>query len=68
MTRYEITIEGTVGPVVASAMEGFAVEPTAHGRSLLVGEVSDQAALYGFLDRLHDLHVEIFALRRLEVS
>jgi len=64
MERYEIVVDGRVGPIVASALEGFEVQPAAAGRTLLVGDVLDQAALHGFLHRLQDLHVEIVDVHR----
>jgi hypothetical protein len=36
------------------------------GRSRLVGDVIDQAALHGLLNRLYDLHVEIIDVHRLD--
>ena len=39
MTRYEITVEGTVGSVVVAALEGFEVVSAPAGRSRLVGDV-----------------------------
>jgi hypothetical protein len=66
MTRYEITVKGVVGPVLLSALEGFEVRPTGQGSSRLIGDVVDQAALHGFLNRLQDLRVEILDFRRVE--
>ena len=66
MTRYEITVDGTVGPVVAAALEGFEVRPATAGRSCLVGDVIDQAALQGALHRLHDLNVDIVDVHRVD--
>lgn len=65
MTRYEITVDGTVGPLVLGALEGFEEGPAAPGCSRLVGDVADQAALHGCLNRLHDLRVEILEMHRL---
>ena len=66
MTRYEITVAGTVGPVVGGAFEDCEVVPASHGRSRLVGDLVDQAALNGVLGRLQDLRVVILELRRVE--
>jgi hypothetical protein len=64
MTRYEIVVDGVVGPVLMTALEGFEACPAGPGRSRLIGDVFDQAALHGVLHRLRDLHVEIIELRR----
>jgi hypothetical protein len=66
MTRYEITVSGVVGPVLLSALEGFEVRPASPGSSCLIGDVVDQAALHGLLNRLQDLRVEILDFRRVE--
>lgn len=66
MTRYEITVEGQVGPLVTAALEGFQTRPAPPGRSCLVGEVVDQVALTGVLGRLQDLHVEICEVHRVD--
>ena len=66
MTRYEITVSGVVGPVLLSALEGFEVRPSNSGSSCLTGDVVDQAALHGLLNRLQDLRVEILDFRRVE--
>ena len=68
MTRYEITVAGTVGPVVRSAFEDCEVVPASHGRSCLVGDLVDQAALNGVLGRLQDLRVQILEFRLAEDS
>jgi hypothetical protein len=68
MARYEIVVDGVVGPVVMTALEGFEVHPDRPGRSRLVGQVLDQAALHGVLNRLRDLRVEIIDVRRVEDS
>lgn len=66
MTLYEITVDGVVGPVVLGALDGFQARTTEVGRSRLVGEVVDQAALHGVLERLADLHVDIVDVHRVE--
>jgi hypothetical protein len=64
--RYEIEVVGEVGPVLLQAMPGFRPAPAAQGRVRLVGELSDQAALGGLLQRLLDLQVELLAVERVE--
>ena len=66
MSQYEITVDGVVGPAVLSALEGFEATTTTVGRSRLVGEVVDQAALHGILERLEGLHVDIVDVHRVE--
>jgi hypothetical protein len=66
MERYEITVERAVGPLVLEALEGFEVVEIARGKSRLVGNVVDQAAFYGMLNRLQDLRLEIIDIHRLD--
>ena len=66
MSQYEITVDGVVGPVVLSALEGFEAQGATAGRSRLVGEVVDQAALHGILEHLAALHVDIVDVHRVE--
>jgi hypothetical protein len=65
-TRYEIVVDGTVGPMVTAALDGFEVVSATEGRSRLVGTVVDQAALQGALHRLHDLQVDIVDVHRVD--
>jgi len=56
-TRYRIAVRGRLTERLGSAFEGLALEP---GRELtvLVGEIRDQAHLYGVLDRVRNLGLE----------
>ncbi|WP_345206477.1 hypothetical protein [Fodinibacter luteus] len=64
MTRYEIVVEGEVGPLTAAAIEGFEARAD-EGRTHLVGDVVDQAAFHGLLNRCQDLRLEIVEIHRL---
>lgn len=68
MARYEITVDSAVGPLVLEALDGFEVAEMSRGRSRLVGDVVDQAALHGMLSRVQDLHLEIVDVHRLDGS
>lgn len=62
--RYEIRIKGRVSEETTFAFEGLAfdVRPV---ETVLHGEITDQAALYGLLDRVADLGLELIEVRRL---
>jgi hypothetical protein len=47
---------------LGSAFEGFSLEPGSE-QTVLVGEIRDQAHLYGVLDRVHSLGLELVSLR-----
>ena len=60
-TRYRITIRGRLTARLAAAFEGFALQP-GNDQSVLVGEIHDQAHLYGLLDRVRDLGLELISV------
>jgi len=64
MIVYDITVVGSVGPLVLSALEGFTSRPSGVGLSCLSGELPDQAALLGVLARLQDLSVKVVEVVR----
>jgi hypothetical protein len=63
--RYRITVRGRLSERFASAFDGKAVE--AAGRdTALVGDVRDQSQLFGLLDRVRDLGLDLRSME--EVS
>jgi hypothetical protein len=60
-TRYRIAVRGRLSGHLASAFDGFALEP-GNERSVLVGEIRDQAHLYGILDQVRDLGLELVSV------
>jgi len=63
-TRYEITIRGRLGDPLLAAFDGVTATSTAEG-TVLSGDIVDQAALFGVLDRIDALGLELLAVRRL---
>lgn len=57
-THVRISVRGRLSERFAAAFEGMALEPDGRN-SVLVGEVTDAAALYGVIDRLRDLGLEL---------
>ena len=62
-TRYRIAVRGRLSGRLASAFEGFALEP-GNEYSVLAGEIRDQAHLYGILDRVRDLGLELVSAEK----
>jgi len=52
---------------VASAFEGLTATPSAAG-TVICGELPDQAALFGVLDRIESLGLELLAVCRTEAG
>jgi len=62
--RYRIIVSGTLGETSRAAFEDLCVEPVGTNTGL-TGEL-DQAGLYGVLDRIQALGLELVALSRLD--
>jgi hypothetical protein len=65
MGCYRVTIRGRVGERLASAFAGMRIE-SGEGTTMLVGEVKDQADLYGLLNRLRDFGLELVRLEEVK--
>lgn len=63
--RYEIKLHGTLGQQWQTKFEGFELS-TAHGQTRIVGEVVDQAELYGLLRSIRDIGLPLLLLRRID--
>jgi hypothetical protein len=59
--RYRIVLRGRLGERFESAFDGMVLEP-GQGQSVLIGEVRDQAHLYGLLDQLRDFGIDLVAV------
>lgn len=60
---YEIRIRGLLGATLLGAFPGLHARP--HGtETVLTGALPDQAALYGVLDQIEALGLELVELRR----
>ena len=61
---YEIRIRGRLSEAMQTAFEEFEVS-TEPVETVLHGQVLDQAALYGLIDRIASLGLELVEIRRL---
>lgn len=61
--RYRITVRGGLGNASREAFEGFAI--VSDGAETTLIQDLDQAALYGALNRIQSLGLELIALTRL---
>jgi hypothetical protein len=59
--RYRISVRGRLTERLGSAFSGMTLEP-APGRTVLVGEIRDQSHLYGVLDRVRSLGLELISV------
>jgi hypothetical protein len=63
-TVYRIVVRSELSDRYAVAFEGMKME-TKHGETILTGEVIDQPHLYGILDRINGLGLELLSLQAL---
>jgi hypothetical protein len=61
-TMYQICIHGRVTERLGSALEGMRLNPGATD-TIFTGEIRDQSQLYGLLDRIRDLGLELVSVR-----
>jgi hypothetical protein len=60
-SRYRIVLRGRLSDHFAAAFDGMTLE-LGPGQTVLVGDVRDQAHLYGLLDRLRDFGIELLSV------
>ena len=61
-TRYKIVVRGEWGEHFAAGFEGMDLKAE-KGRTVLVGEVVDQAHLHGLLDRVRDFGLDLLSVK-----
>lgn len=59
--RYRVVVKGRLSERLGSTFEGMRLEPRP-GATALVGELTDQAHLYGILNRLRDFGIELLSV------
>jgi hypothetical protein len=64
-STYRITVRGRLSERFAAAFDGMAAE-SRNGETVLVGRLRDQAELYGVLNRLRDLGIELIRVEEAE--
>jgi hypothetical protein len=62
-TQYEITVRGRLSAALINAFDGLAARPSA-ANTVITGHIADQAALYGVLERIESLGLELLEVRR----
>jgi hypothetical protein len=62
---YEICFRGQLDERRARWFEGMTMERLPSGETRLTGPLPDQPALYGILNRIRDLGLELLSVRRL---
>ena len=60
--RMEIVVDRRVGPSLRAALGDYEVVDGADGRTTIVGVLVDQAQLFGLLDMLESLNIEVVSV------
>jgi hypothetical protein len=68
LTGYQIKVKGQLDPRWSEWFDGLAISHEADGSTILSGPVTDQAALYGILLKLHNLNLPLLSVSRVENS
>jgi hypothetical protein len=61
---YKIRIAGQLDACWSEWLDDLTITPLASGETLLSGPLADRSALYGVLDRLRDMNLEIVFLEK----
>lgn len=61
---YEIHVQGHLDERWFHRFEGLAITLTAGGETIITGAIVDQAALYGILNRIRDLGLDLLSVQR----
>lgn len=64
--QYEIRINCHLGDPWLDWFDGLTVTNLPNGEATLTGEIADQAALHGVLNRIRDCGLTLIAVNRLE--
>ena len=62
MRRYEIRVQGTLGPDWADWFDGMEIRQETGGQTVIAGPVVDQPALHGLLAKLRDLNLTLVSV------
>ncbi len=66
MPIYQIRLKEQLGQHWSSWFDGLAITIEANGETILTGEIIDQAALHGLLNKVRDLQLTLLAIYPLE--
>ena len=65
---YEIIIKGHLSESWVEWFEGLTFEHTCDGRTILSGDIIDQAALHGLLKKIRDLGLPLLSVNRIPAA
>ncbi len=63
---YRIRLKGGIAGFIVDWFDGLSILPQENGDTVLVGQISDQAALRGLLEQLWNLNYTVLAVELIE--
>lgn len=63
---YEFRVEGHLADRWSDWFEGLTIRNDSNGETTLTGQLTDQAALFGVLTRIHDLNLILISVHRID--
>lgn len=61
---YEIRVEGHLADRWSDWFDGLAIHTDSNGETTLSGRLTDQAALFGVLTKIHNLNLNLVSVNR----
>ncbi len=65
---YEIRVEGHLADGWSNWFEGLAIRNETNAETALTGVITDQAALFGILTKIHNLNLILVSVKRLAAN
>jgi hypothetical protein len=62
VTRYVIRVIGHLDPQWSEWFDGLVITPLRSGNTVLAGDIVDQAALHGTLNKIRDLNLPLISV------
>jgi hypothetical protein len=63
---YQIRIQGQLDESWSEWRGGLAISSEIPGETLMIGQITDQAALHGILDKLYAMNLSLIAFSRVD--
>jgi hypothetical protein len=67
-TLYEFHVRGALSNMLLTAFPDLEATKRSGGETILTGQVPDQAALFGVLDRIQALGIQLVEVRRAQAA
>jgi len=65
---YQIRVKGILDANWSDWFDGFVITPLDCGETVLAGQVVDQSALHGLLNKIRDIGLTLLALNRVDTE